>query len=408
MTGNGIVIPKTVHVIAREYNAIVRTKAFIISTILMPLFMAAIVLIPIFSATSEREIQRTLGIVDNSGSVFDVLKTELADTLHSGQPAFISERIFPDDADSDELPAETVGRLKSGELDMAIAIPQDVLESGKIGIYSRVTSNFTLNRRIQNALRTVITNFRLSGEGFEPELINKLMRGIEVTTIRVGEEGMEKEEGQTFILTFFMIFILYMSILMYGASVMRSVIEEKSTRVIEILISSLRPFQIMFGKLLGVSLVGLTQYVIWVIFGLLLFTYGNILLSFFPSLSQIPLKTSIPGIMFLYFILFFFLGYLLYATLFAVLGAIVTSEQEAQQLMFPLMLPLIIPMLILSHIQANPDSLLSVAMSFIPLFSPLVMMARISLASPPLWEILSSIGVLLISVIMVTYITGRI
>ncbi len=401
-------IGKMLHVIAREYSTIVRTKGFIISTALMPLFMAAIFLIPIFSAVSERETQRSLGVADASGVIFDALLGELADKLPDGKPAFVIEPIPTDAAQNDELPQETVRRLQTGDLDLALSIPEKVIESGRIVMYSRVTSNITLNRRIQSALRSVITNFRLSREGFQPEVINRLMRGIDVTTIKVGKEGMEEEEGQTMLLTVFMVLVLYMSVIMYGASVMRSVLEEKTTRVIEILISSLKPFQIMFGKLLGVSLVGITQYIIWGIFGLLLFTYGNLFLSLFPSLPQIPLQTSIPGIMFFYFVLFFFLGYLLYATLFAVLGAVVTTEQEAQQLTFPLILPLIIPMLMLTHIQANPDSALTMTMSFIPLFSPLVMMARISLASPPLWEIVLSIGLLCVSVVIVTYIAGRI
>jgi ABC-2 type transport system permease protein len=289
-----------------------------------------------------------------------------------------------------------------------LEIDKNVLLNGRVVLYSQIVSDFSLNRRITSALNSAIVNLRLTNEGLQPEIIRRLMRGANVEIVKVGKEGMHKESGQTFFLAFLLMMILYVTLVGYGTSLMKSVIEEKMSRIVEVLISSLRPFQLMMGKIVGVSLVGLTQYVIWATCGILLFAYGDSLSRLFPWLPQFPPLPSVPFILFFYFIFYFMLGYLFYATLFAAVGALAGEEGDTQQLVFPILLPLIFPILTMVYIQAHPDAPNVVFMSMIPFFTPLVMMVRVIVSTPPLWQIIASIFIMIVAIVFTTYVAGRI
>jgi ABC-2 type transport system permease protein len=200
---------------------------------------------------------------------------------------------------------------------------------------------------------------------------------------------------------FVLILLLYFTLVVYGVAVMRSIVEEKSSRVMEVLLSAVSPKQMMAGKLLGVGAVGLTQILIWMAFGALFLAPGMLA---FEGAARIDL----PLILIPAFAVFFILGYLLYSALFAALGAIVNSDQEANQLQLIVTLPLIVPMVLLNYILRQPNAPFSVWMSMVPLFSPVLMYVRIVVQTPPLWQIALSLAILLVTIYGVLVLCSRI
>jgi ABC-2 type transport system permease protein len=193
--------------------------------------------------------------------------------------------------------------------------------------------------------------------------------------------------------SFVFIMILYMTILLWGIAVQRSIIEEKNNRVVEVLLSSLRATDLMGGKILGVGSVGLTQYAIWAVFAVVLSTYG-MSMGAFSNLSAFSPTTLI------FFVVYYLLGFLFYATLFASIGSVCNSDQEAQQMQTPVVMCLIFTILIPMAILQNPDGVFATVVSLIPFFAPIVMFMRINILTPPAWQIALSIAILMVSILI--------
>jgi ABC-2 type transport system permease protein len=222
---------------------------------------------------------------------------------------------------------------------------------------------------------------------------------------KLGAGGAAEEDGGegTFIVAFIMLFFIYMSVLFYGLFVMRGVIEEKQSRIVEVVISSVKPTQMMLGKLIGIGLVGLTQVGMWALSAALLSVFGA---SMFSSRGvSLP---KIPPILFVYFVAFFVLGYFLYATLYAMVGAMVSSEEDAQQAQMPVTLVIVVPMMLFGMVMANPNSATSIALSLVPFFAPTLMMMRIAVINPPVWQILLSMSIMVVTILACTWLAARI
>jgi ABC-2 type transport system permease protein len=207
---------------------------------------------------------------------------------------------------------------------------------------------------------------------------------------------------------YLLVLILYMTMFFYGAIIMRGVIEEKNNRVVEVVLSSLKPSQLMAGKLLGIAAVGLTQYVIWALFGLAASMYGGSLVtSFVPQASGFKMP-HIPSYIFIYFILFFILGYFLYATFYAAVASMVNSEKEAQQLLMPVTMCLVVPIMLMTFVLRSPNSSFSVILSLIPFFAPILMLMRICVLLPPFSQIALSIALLVLFTAGMIWLTAKI
>jgi ABC-2 type transport system permease protein len=198
--------------------------------------------------------------------------------------------------------------------------------------------------------------------------------------------------------------ILYITILIYGVTVMRGVIEEKQSRIVEVLLSSVKPFQLMLGKLVGIGLVGLTQYFTWAAFMIGISTVAA-LPAFAMGAFKLP---NIPPSLMVYFVVYFVLGYFLYATLYAAVGALVSSEEDAQQVQLPVTMFLIIPMIFSSAILRNPNSTFSIVLSLIPFFAPVLMFMRICLSQPPLWQIGLSMVLMIVTILGAVWLAAKI
>ncbi|MBN2245881.1 MAG: ABC transporter permease, partial [Candidatus Aminicenantes bacterium] len=337
---------KILSVIKREYIQIVRTKGFIIGTILGPVLMVAFIVIPVLVSLVSVDKQEKVGVVDLSGKIFMELDTRLDARLSDGTRRYLLERI--ESAYGKDVRETLNQKVLDKELSAYIYIPEDVMEGGTVDYVSEHVSDFDKIRNISAILNNIVVERRLRTEGLDPYKIAIYMQPVKFSTNKVSTRGVEEDVGGTFIIAYVLVLILYMTLFFYGGIIMRSVLEEKNSRVVEIVLSSLKPFQLMMGKILGVAAVGFTQYMIWAVFGLAATRYSRKIIS-----GMVPADTgfkipSVPGYIFVYFVVFFILGYFLYATFYAAIGAMVNSEKEAQQLLMPVSMFLVIPILLMT------------------------------------------------------------
>jgi len=398
---------KVLSVIKREYIQIVRTKGFIIATILGPVLIASFIVIPILVSVVSVGQQERIGIVDMSRSVFDAMDKKLDYKLKDGRRRYLLEK-FQISQSPQAWRQQLNQKVLNKELSAYLYIPSNILEGGTAEYVSQHVSDFEKLEDIHQALNSVIIEKRLREEGLDPEKIAHYIEHVKLKTIKVTKKGEEEETGGTFIISYLLVIILYMTLFFYGAAIMRGVIEEKNSRVVEIVLSSLKPFQLMVGKILGIGAVGFTQYAIWALFGFSASRYSQSLISsFLPSASGFKMP-GIPAYIFIYFVIFFILGYFLYGTFYAAIGSMVNSEKEAQQLLFPVTMFLVIPVLLMMYVMRSPNSPLTVTLSLIPFFAPILMLLRICILLPPFLQVGGSILILGLTIFFMVWLTAKI
>ena len=394
-------------VIKREYLQIVKTKGFIIGTILGPVLMAALVLIPIAAQLATVGEQKTIGVIDASGEIFSGLDKKLDHKMKDGRKRYVLREFAPT-TDVNSLRLVLSRKVLSKELSAYLYIPRNILEGGETEYVSLHVSDFEEIRRISETLNGVVVEKRLDRAGLDPQKIAQFIRHVGMKTIKATAKGEEEDTGGTFAVSYLLVLILYMTLFFYGAIIMRGVIEEKNSRVVEVVLSSMRPFQLMVGKMLGIGAVGFTQYAIWALFGFGLTRYSRaFVVSSFPAASAFKMP-SIPAYIFIYFVVFFILGYFLYGTIYAAIGAMVNSEKEAQQLLMPVTMFLIVPMLLMMLVLRSPSSSISVILSLFPFFAPILMLMRVCVLLPPFTQVAGSIVLLVLTVLLMIWITARI
>lgn len=398
---------KILSVIKREYIQIVRTKGFIIGTILGPILMASFILIPILVSVISVGQQEHIGVIDLSQGIFENLDKKLDYKLKDGSRRYLLEK-YRISEDPKALRQELNRKVLNKKLSAYIFIPKNISEGGFAEYVSQHVSDFDKLKDIHEALNSVVIEKRLIKEGLNPKKIAKYIKRVGLKTIKVTKKGEEEETGGTFLISYLLVIILYMTLFFYGAAIMRGVIEEKNSRVVEIVLSSLKPFQLMVGKILGIGAVGFTQYAIWAVFGLSASRFSKSLVSsFLPSASGFKLP-SIPIYIFVYFVVFFILGYFLYGTFYAAIGSMVNSEKEAQQLLFPVTMFLVIPVLLMMYVIRSPNSSVSIVLSLIPFFAPILMLLRICIFLPPFIQVGGSILILGVTIFLMVWLTAKI
>ncbi len=407
---------KILPVIKREFLTRVKTKGFIIGTAIFPILMFLLLLVPILLSTLKSEKQQHFTVIDLTGRVYVPLVKNLADTTKKGLPVFLLKLL--DVASPEQLIEAKVAlsaEINDKKIEGYLFIPKTVLENNvseptkDVEFYARNVTNFQMNRNLENALTSAIRTLRLQDSGLDPVTINRLIRGINLKTFKVSAGGEQEDRGFTFGLTYFLVMILYMMLIIYGAMITRSVVEEKNTRVVELVVAAVKPFQLMTGKIFGVGAVGLLQFLIWSVTILVLSLYRlQIGQMFGASMADLTGLPSLSLAVVAFFILFFLLGFLFFATMFAAVGAMVNSDQEAQQVQMPLIMFLVVPMMIMIYIIGNPDSTAAIILSMIPFFSPIIMFMRISVLMPPAWEIGLAVLILILSIIGMIWLTGKI
>ena len=380
---------RNVSVIAkREYLARIRSKGFWISTIALPFLMGAWLVVPSLVMSKTKSSQR-LAVVDLSEKgIGEALEGKLAEWAErtAQQVSFELELVAAVD-DLDELRRRLDQRTLEGDIQAWVWIDSRGLADNSVEYHAESVTNFITQQALERALSSVIRRSRLEGEGYDAEVISELTRSVDLDTVRVSEEGSKADAGiGGLALAIGLFMVLYMTTLIYGNQVMLGVLEEKNSRVVEVLVATIKPLELMLGKLGGIGLIGMTQLGIWVGAALVLTAPGLIgLATALPEGVELPTLTlGLVG----HFLGFFVLGYFFYATFYAMVGSAFNNPQEAQQLATVAVIWVVLPWVFFMPILNDPDSTVAVVTSLIPLFTPLLMMLRIAVKTPPAWQIL--------------------
>lgn len=395
----------------REYLQRVRSKAFIVATALGPVLMLLVFAVPVLMAVfSDDDGTRHIAVVDESGEVEEHLEFPDNFVVESSAAA------------EDSLRA----RVHRGELGGFLVIPAEIVDGrGEARYYSEGGGGLLLAERIQETVRDAVREVRILRAGAPEAVLGILEQDIPVRMVQLTAEGERTDATQVLaVFGYFMGFMIYICVILYGAIVMRGVIEEKTNRISELIASSAKPFDLMMGKVLGIGAMGVTQWLIWILAGIALsVAAGTVLSSLMPDpaaiagdidggsvdLAQVQqFLPDIPAMFPVYFLLFFVGGYLLYSSLMAAIGSAVEQESDAQQFMWVVIMPLIIPTVLIVNVMSNPDGALAVAMSHIPLFSPIVMVVRMAATNVAWWEIWISLALLAGGFLVAIWISSRI
>ncbi len=396
---------KMLIVVRREYLDRVKKKSFLIGTILGPILMGLLIFAPALLFKLSPETQTTITVIDLAGDVYAQMETSLADTLDDGTPKFIIREVEVDVTGLEEAKRVLNLEVENDAIDGYVVIPADIPDEGKAVFYGKRIGDIKTLERIERALSNVVIGMRLFSRGLDYSEVKGLVKGVDLETMQVTDKGAEKRGGFDFIFMSSLLFImmLYMTILMWGVAVQRSIIEEKNNRVIEVLLSSLRPEDLLFGKIFGVGAVGLTQYAIWGLFGTIMTAYG---LTMGGPVAELAGNLSFATLGF--FILYYVLGFLFYATMFAGIGSVCNTDQEAQQMQTPIVLCLVFTILVPMMVIQRPDSLFATVISLVPFFTPIVMFMRINVLMPPAWQIALSVVIMILAIRFAGKLSARI
>ncbi len=401
--------PRFLIVARQEFLNGVRSKWFVFATFGLPVFMAAIGAFGLFMATQGDDRPIKLVVIDETKVIASALAAEFPERLPEGALRIQIERAGLNSLVT--IPgviAELDKRVLARDLNGYIHLKKDFLATGQAGLYALTVSNFDLNLRLDMALTSAVRRHRLRQEGLDPERLAELMAPAHLETFRLSETGATPDNLQTFALVYVLVLMLYISVTVYGSAICRAIVEEKVSRISEVMISSIRPFQLLAGKVLGVGSMGLLQIGIWAGTGWIFLNVNQHLLGG-AGAAALPfaLPEFPPSLMF-HFVVWYLLGYFMYALLYAIVGAMVGSEQEAQQVQMPIVTLLIIPLVSQLAIIQNPDSTFAVAMSMIPMFAPIVMFMRIAILTPPPAEIVLSIALCLATIVALLWLAAKI
>jgi ABC-2 type transport system permease protein len=392
---------KMIIILKREFLTKVVTRGFIIGTLLGPIIMIGIMLGPAYFMTLSHESPMTIAVVDNTDQLYSGLTESLTDTLSDGQPRYIFTKIRPEDYTENQIYFRS--KVDEGNINAILVIPKNIMGGEEVTYISRVVSDFNVIQSLRNALTLIVNNKRLAGAGLNPQQIKELTQQVNVKTVKV-IHGEEKERGfdQEYISSMIFLIILYMTIILYGTSMMRGVIEEKTSRIVEIMLSSTNSFRLLLGKLFGVGAVGLVQYLIWAAMASVVFFLAT------QSMPAIADYINISPAVLFYFVLFFIVGFFTFSTLYTAVGAMCSDMQDAQSLSMPVTMMLILPFIISFMVIRDPTSDIARILSFLPFFAPLIMFLRISLVMPPLWEIAACLLINFVTILFITWVAARI
>ena len=401
-------------ILKSEFRRRVRSRAFILATLLAPVGILAITLLPaVVGYFASDTSERTIAVVDRT----DQLQASLPGALGSNTTlTFVT-------APEDSLRQAVHG----GTYDGYLVLPPGVMDASETATYySTESGGLTFNDRLEDALEEAVRDTRLAAQDVAPEVMTILQADVDLDARKLTEDGSEADSSLLYtVIGYILAFTMYMAVIIYGQFVMQGVIEEKSNRVVEVVVSSVKPFELLMGKVLGIGAMGAAQMITWAAIASAGLTFAGPILAFFALSGDSAAATdvasagaaaeaaglslpSVPVSLFVWFVIFFVGGFLLYASLFAAVGSAVEQQQDAQNLLYPIMLPLIVPLLLLAFIIEAPNSALSAGLSLFPFFTPVLMPLRIAIADVPLWQSLLSVALLAAAFTATIWLAARI
>ncbi len=403
---------KFLAVVKHEYKKIVLKWSFIIGTLLFPIISAGFAVVPAIIFSMKGEPTR-IAVVDLSGKIGARLKENLSaervsakaqqaareslknldasqqERLNQGAGQIASAFVFADYSYA-EKPLEQIRRelgekITAKELDAFLIVPTDLTASdAKYEFRSRKAGDFGGERNLRDALNEAVRSERLAGANISETQLKDLSRNVDFDSKSLDEKGDEKDSDGVFVASFIIGLMIYITLAIYGQQIMAAVVEEKETRIAEILFSSAKPFELMMGKLTGVGLAGLTQLAIWITSALVVVGFGV------AQMSAMGMNIAVPNIsplMVILFFVYFLLGFFIYASIFALIGSVVTTVQEGGQFSFPPIMLLLVGFYFSFAVIRDPNSSLSFWVSIAPFFAPITMPVRILAETPPMWQI---------------------
>lgn len=396
-------------IVHREYLERIRSKTFLFFTLLLPALMAGSILVPAKLAEIKSSTARRIVIVAANADLAAAVKQELL-APPAGSSAGQPEKTAPQDnfvvqvstTPTAELHDALGRQVSAGTIDGFLWLNEDDLANHKATYSARDVADFQTNAAVRSALRTALVKQYLAQKGMTGPQVETLLTPVVLRTVHI-TKGHEGASGMTvFVTGFIMVMLLYVNVLIYGMSVMRSVIEEKNSRILEVLLSSVTAKELLAGKILGVGAVGLTQILIWLVIGALFSTPG--MMAAQSYLSNVHVVVSAIA----WFGVFFLLGYFLYSTVYAALGAMVNSDHEAQQMQWLVFLPILLAVFLASPVMQHPDSPMAVWLSLVPFFAPILMFIRVVGEQPPAWQVALCLALMLATIYGLLALSSRI
>ena len=414
---------KILLIIKREYLSRVRKKSFVIMTIVAPILMTGLMVAPILLHESGNDTAKEILVCDEN-ELFETHFEDRKDIHYQfiDEPIEKAKEVF---AETEAYALVHIPKVEANNLDLLESI---------VKVYARKQVSLSSQNNIEYNIEKVLESIKLKEEGLTREIIDKTRSSVSLNTIILDESGDEKISSTEISMGISMAsgFLIYIFIFIYGTMVMKGVMEEKSSRIVEIIISSVKPFQLMMGKIIGIALVGFTQFALWIVLTVIISSVATGLLvnpadinpaDIVPGAEMLAQDMQVQqgGFEFVMeqlgslnlplilgmFLFYFVGGYLMYGSLFAAVGAAVDVETDTQQFMMPITIPLIFGIIALQTIVDNPDGPLAFWCSIIPFTSPIVMMGRIPF-DPPMWQIGLSMIMLILGFIFTAWLAGRI
>ena len=385
----------------REYLQRVRSKSFVVTTTIIPLFMFLVGVLPSKLATMRRSGTVSILVASDDPKLSDEFKRQLDRRSKSGGSTYEVEVRSVNGADAAAERKKLEAEAQHGNYEGLLWLTKEAVERQQVSFATRSATDFMLIGSLRSAVILTAAKYRLAQRGVNDDSFEDILRmDLQTTSL---ERGASSGGGEgSFLTALFLVLILYMSVLVNGIAVMRSVLEEKTSRVMEVMLALVTPRELMAGKIIGVAAVGLTQIAVWAVLATVLGAPG--LVAARAAGVHSPLSWS----MVLYFGLFFLLGYLLYSAMYAAVGAAMPSEDEAQQWHLVVAMPIVVAIAIVLLIYRQPSSTLSIVLSIIPFFAPILMFLRTVLQQPPLWQMALCIGLLVATIFLMLQACARI
>ncbi|MGZ6316706.1 MAG: ABC transporter permease [Anaerolineales bacterium] len=397
-------------IVHREYLERVRSKRFLFFTLLMPALMAGSILIPSKLAEIKSGTARRIVVVAANADLAAAVKQELLAPAPAEPSASSAEKAAPKDTfmvlvgnkPTAELHDTLNQQVSAGTIDGFLWLNDDDVANHKATYSARDVADFQTNAAVRSALRTALVKQSLAQKGMTGPQVESLLTPVVLKTVHI-TKGHEGASGMTVFLTgFIMVMLLYVNVLVYGISVMRSIIEEKNSRILEVLLSSVTAKELLAGKILGVGAVGLTQILIWLVIGALFSIPGILAAKAYLPNVHIAVSAIV------WFGIFFLLGYFLYSTMYAALGAMVNSDHEAQQVQWVVFLPVLLSVLLASPVLQHPDSPMAIWLSLVPFFAPILMFIRVVGEQAPAWQLTLCLTLMLATIYGLLVLSSRI
>ena len=416
---------KMLAVFKREYLATVRKKMFIFMTLFFPVLMALVIFVPIMLIARSMGGKR-VAVIDGTGRLQQAFakplrpiaidpKEAMRDrrSANRGLPQTVTaDYVNANAGDATEIAKPYLKKLteeKKGEqlYDAVLVIPANAFDAEKatMTFYSRASTDIFTQERLSSTANREIQRQRLQANGISPERLDALMRQVSLESVQLSRSGEQKKGGESnFIIGIIFAAMLLVPSFMYGLEVMRGIVQEKTDRVVEVLISSMSSTQLLVGKILGMAAVGLTQIGTWLLILALMGAFGGAV----AAEAGFNISQFVHPSLFVYFLLFFLLAYLINVSVYAIAGAACNTDKEAQQLVMPIQMVFMLPWFLMSAIITNPDSSMAVGFSMAPVYAPLTMFVRTLVTEPPVWHIVVAVAVSIATIAALFWATAKI